>query len=299
MTKRRYVLTAIAVITVAVVFIISVFPFNSIIATQLKTLQAQLRPQGIECDVREVDFHLPAHLRLLGVGLQIQQPNLYLPLFIDQADLKPSLLSLITGSPQAAADLKSYRGDISAWIQMSRGAEPHTVKASIRKILLGEHPTLRFFGVEGELSAETDLTIVPTPLVSLRSVEGNIEVTVRDGVIRQPIPVAPLISIPALQDLFLVAKAERRGDKLEVTKLSLRSSLGKAAGKGQFILDSRGQIIGQECSALIEFTEEGHKQYGGFLALAAGEPLDTTIRKWSVRVSQQPGYPLTTVVTPK
>ncbi len=297
--RNRILLYGIGLSLVIPVLILSVFPFDSILRSKFAEIKEQVAPQGVLLDVQDLDFSLPAKIRAAALGIQLQSPDLYLPIFIDEGDISLRLLSLFFGAPEIQSVIKAYRGSLNSSVTVEQSKNSAHVVANLKDVQLGEHPTLRFLGIAGQLSADLDAVVTTTQPVTLRGIEGKLDASIQEGVISQPLPIAPLFSLPPASEIAIVARAERLGDKLELSRFTISCSLGKGAGKGYFVLDSRGVIIGMELNALLSLTDEGHRSLGGYLALAAGEPLDTKTRKWSIKLSQQPGYRLESLIRGK
>jgi len=278
-------------ITIFLIFVVLIgvvrAPFETFDEDLVQRLIDVAKKNNVLLKVEGYSLRFPVSMEIDSLSGYVATPNAFpIPFLFTDTSLSPRFLPLLWLSGEVEATSTGYGGGVSLKVSHPLMGNSANVKLTGTQLQLGKHPTLKPYGINGELSFSLVGSIDGLDKAQPQLQTGLIEVTVKKGQFPSGYKINNLIPIPAASNIEMNLVVEAKNQKSNLKKARLTSSLGSATGSGSLELNKKGLVKQLDLSFEISLSQQGVESLGGYLALAAGEPVDSKINDWLIVVSQ-------------
>lgn len=273
--------------TLIVVFLgCLLFPYSLFSKTAWETLQTSAETQNITLRADIVKLRSPLRLSIKGLSAIVPVGKLPLPLQFESLEVRGSWLSLLLLTLNAELSAEGYSGTISSDINKSVFSDLFTNSIEIDHLHLDQHPLFKFAKFSGTIDIKSNYQFKVVQQKQAQVVDGSFDVTLKDGNYKGGHSVS-LFTFPKVRHIGLKTIGAQKGDKLSIEKFNLKSSLGILEASGVCTINTEARNLNQavnsgELSAKLQLSDEGVKELGGYLALAANANVDNPPRNWQI-----------------
>ena len=286
--KRYFGQFTVFLLLVLLVYVVR-FPYSEYAERQLRTsVQDISRSQGISVDFDDLELGLPLSSTLKNLTASIPSELGSIPIVVDQLQIRPKLLPLALLRGEFLGELLLYRGEAKVELSAPFFDNKQELSANAKKISLGTHSNLAKLGISGfldfKVDAKTKTADSSPPSIpiakNLELISSTINIKLDDARYGGGYKVAGLVEIPVVSDISLDVGLEQLGKRIAIKDFAFYSSLGSLKGVGKLSISQEMLLKRLTLEGTIALTKNGADKFGGFLALQAGQGLNTKVRNW-------------------
>lgn len=287
------------------VFIFALFryPYSAFNQDIAKAIKSQAEQAGILLSIDQLEVHFPANLQLSGIHGYFPTPQgLPIPFAIESVGVYPKLWRLLRLETAGVSTINGYAGEMRVWFTSPIFGETMALQGDLAHLNLNKHPLLALNGVHGTIHGKLDAKFEKAPSSTLSPVlppllEGRLQFSLENGQLKSGAPLGGLIPLPAVQDAGLSLLVEGKDQRLRLEKFDFSSSLGSASGTGSLELSPTYQLLQTNLTFHLKLSDDGVRQIGGYLALAAQIPVESQHSEFKVTIFQPRNKPPKTTIS--
>lgn len=241
------------------------------------------------------------NLRLRPVGARVDEAEVFIPkaLFLlagQNLSFNVGLLSLLQSNPQIDYKANLYGGEFSGDSSINLSDSTWSTKAELKNVKISEHPQVASLGItDGLLSMQ----VQDFKGTSTGPESGTTHLELKN--VNKPLPTfisVPVnggkmkFEIPDFSNLNLTLDTVIDKTRIDITKWTGDSSLGKFNIVGQLGLGARGKISHVNLNGNVSMTEDGYKFFGPYLPLMNNRNISPETRDFKLTISGDARTPL-------
>ncbi len=281
---RRVLKQAAIFFTLLAVAAVVFFPWSIFSEDIVQGLKSEADRAGILLDIESAELGLPPRIKFNSPSALIPSRSLPIPLRLDSVEFRLKLLPLFIGKVDFIGKVSGYGGTLDfGWNQRLSGSEP-VFEVDLKQLKLQEHPVLAGLGLQGLLDIKGRGELESMSNGMLFAKNGDLDLTISQANVQGGYQIQGLFTVPKIDNLSGKIIVNEENFRASLSKFSFDSSLGKADGHGSASFSPEGVVKRLKASFSISLTPEGVTALGGYLALAAGENVETPKSLYRVSV---------------
>jgi len=298
---RKKLLRSVIVFMVALVVVgIVRFPYDSFSDDIVRALKQEAKRNRIVLNIENLSTHFPGKITTETLSGYVAAKEIFpIPFFFSDLTARVQLLPFLWLSLQINGEFKAYKGQIGGEVTQSLISDSSSILLHGTNLQLEEHPTLELYGLQGALEFQVTGEITRAADAPPTLSESELALKITNGRIVGKHTIAGIFPLPNAKDINIAIAVTGKGNRAMLESFKFASSLGSANGSGSLELNEQGIIDRANFNFEIGLTSKGEAELGNYLALAAGEPLDSGIQNWKISISKPAGKAPSTVVSPR
>lgn len=281
----------IALAILVIIFIVAVLSVDSSRYTALvdPLIVKKVRASGSLITLQKTSFGVfPPAYRAESITLIPR--GWFSGLLFSDAEIRPSLFSLLGSSPRASIRTRAYSGEISGQLGASTSAQQLSATLQAHSLQLSEHPVLEGLGIR---AGQLDFTSQAFTIINNEPSSGTfrLELSAVDKPEASEFSLQnfglPLtLNLPSFSKLQLKLDCKASEGALDCA-ISMNSSLLDVQGEAKTFF-SRSDFSKVDANLRVGLHEAGSAAFGNFLPLVSSGALKSDARDFTLTLSASP-----------
>ena len=283
--KRKLLKQAAALLVLASAIYIIRLPDGWLDKKAYALIEKPLKKNDIAYEFESYRFRYPLRFSLYDGGMIIPAGKIPIPFAFNEAHIKVKTLSLLLLKFAAELKIFAYDGMILGTVERSLLGERVKANLLVEEIAVERYPIGQHYSIAGQLNSNTDVILSREPRTPEDVEEVSSTIRFSNGSYTGKHQVYGIYTIPDVNDIEANIQVVQNQLNVTINEATLTSSVGNAEGGGSIDLTVDGKIEKGSIEGILNLSDAGHKAFGGFIALRAGQPVDTPVKDWVIKLA--------------